>query len=119
MIRFWKSGYPLRPPTIVPELPVLSLGLHQGNQIIVSEASATGADATPSGGTGSYSIPPRAAPSRSATSVPSRSAPTRASVAAPAPIPKPSDSGPDTIQVGGSFLVHRVRVYLLSGLEWR
>ena len=91
MIRFWKLGYPPRPPTIVPELPVLSLGLHQGNQIIVSEAPATvtGADATPSGGTGSSSIPPRAAPSKSATSVPSRSVPTRASVAAPAPIPNP------------------------------
>jgi len=32
-----KSGYPLRPLTLVPELPIDSLGIKPGDQIIVSE----------------------------------------------------------------------------------
>jgi len=98
-----KSGYPPRPLTVVPELPVSSLGLQRGDQIIVSEAPA---DVTP----GSSSISPQS-PSRSAAA-PSRSAPTRTSVPAPAPAPtlKPTESGPDAVEVDGSFLVHRVRI---------
>jgi len=109
-----KSGYPPRPLTIVPELPVSSLGLQRGDQIIVSEAPA---DTT----SGSSSIPLQS-PSRSAAAA-SRSAPTRTSVPAPAPAPaptpKPTDSGPDAVEVDGSFLVHRVRVgasFMITGL---
>ena len=98
-----KSGYPPRPLTVVPELPVSSLGLQRGDQIIVSEAPA---DAT----SGSSSISLQS-PSRS-TAAPSRPAPIRTSVTAPAsaPILKPVDSGPDAVEVDGSFLVHRVGV---------
>ncbi|KAJ7940435.1 hypothetical protein B0H13DRAFT_1849691 [Mycena leptocephala] len=80
-----KSGYPPRALTIVPELPVSSLGLSAGEQIIVSE------------------IVEASAPSSRAPAVSPASRPTPVSAAPPA-----SASGPDAVETDGSFLVHRV-----------
>ncbi|KAH9483705.1 Putative ubiquitin thioesterase otu1 [Psilocybe cubensis] len=99
-----KAGYPPRQLTIVPDLPLQALGLQRGDQIIVNEASSDQA-------------PP---PQSQSSSVPARSplapAPTQ-TYTAPAPIPRsvpvqPSppvqSSGPDSVEVDGSFLVHRI-----------
>ncbi|KAF8892453.1 hypothetical protein BD779DRAFT_1509184 [Infundibulicybe gibba] len=71
-----KCGYPPRQLTLVPELPLSSLGLVNGDQIIVSELAA----------------PPPSAPAAPI-------APDRPTAAA---------SGPDSVQVDGSFLIHRI-----------
>ena len=100
-----KSGYPPQSLTIVPELPLSSLGLRQGEQIIVSQkASARG----PS----SMSKPMSSAP---APSIGSTARSTGNSSFAPAdsnPSPTPSKpSGkPDTVRTEGGFLVHRVSI---------
>ncbi|KAF8163457.1 hypothetical protein B0H34DRAFT_765022 [Crassisporium funariophilum] len=87
-----KSGYPPRPLTIVPELPLDSLGLQKGDQIIVSESPDSSAR-TPAS-------PPR---------VPSRPAPPSAPSQRPIPTqPSSSPSQPDHVAVDGSFLVHRI-----------
>ncbi|KAJ8519460.1 hypothetical protein ONZ45_g3573 [Pleurotus djamor] len=76
-----KTGYPPRPLTLVPELPVSSLGLRPGDQIIVSESA----------------------------SAPAPVAPPPVSVAAPAPVPSASASGPASVETqDGSHLVHRI-----------
>ncbi|KAJ7444906.1 hypothetical protein FB451DRAFT_73517 [Mycena latifolia] len=95
-----KSGYPPRTLTIVPELPLSSLGLSSGEQIIVSEIAET---------SGISSSSSRTSPA--ASSAPS-SRPAAASFASgPTPTPSTppaSTSGPDAVETDGSFLVHRV-----------
>lgn len=77
-----KSGYPPRTLTIVPELPLHSLGLQLGDQIIVSEAPN----------------PDTQIPLSRTTHPP-----------LPVPIQPPqSPSGPDHVEVDASFLIHRV-----------
>jgi len=105
-----KTGYPPRALTIVPELPLASLGLKSGEQIIVSES------------TESPTYTPSQAPPARATvpSSPSRTTSTRSSTlssigtsnraaAAPAPQqPTTNSSGPDYVEVEGGVLVHRI-----------
>ncbi|KAJ7097745.1 hypothetical protein B0H15DRAFT_617176 [Mycena belliarum] len=121
-----KSGYPPRTLTIVPELPVSSLGIASGEQIIVSEAAETSGVArqaakpppssSGSGGSpflsptsGSSSSAPRAPPAAS-SAPPSRPNPASSSARpTPAsPAPSASASGPAAVETDGSFLVHRV-----------
>ncbi|KAJ6597085.1 hypothetical protein DFH09DRAFT_111441 [Mycena vulgaris] len=113
-----KSGYPPRTLTVVPELPLSSLGLSAGEQIIVSEI------AEPSGGVSRSHNPPASSSSpfltpmasSGARASPASSAPSSrppAASRAPGPTPAPSTplasaSGPDAVETDGSFLVHRV-----------
>jgi len=98
-----KSGYPPRTLAIVPELPLSSLGLQAGEQLIVSEnpdlsrkpASASSVVNVPTSTTSSRP-PPSAARSstlNAATSVPAQ----------------PSAPGvPDHVETGGGVLLHRI-----------
>ncbi|OCH85689.1 hypothetical protein OBBRIDRAFT_739490 [Obba rivulosa] len=85
-----KAGYPPQPLTLVPELPVSSLGLAPGEQLVLTQrapaAPAPSAAAPPSApmtGLTASQVPPRA--------------------------PPPARAGPDWVEMpDGSYLVHRV-----------
>ena len=96
-----KSGYPPQSLTIVPELPLSSLGLRQGEQIIVSQkASARG----PS----SISKPMSSAPALSIGSTGNSSfAPANSN---PPPTSSKLSGKPDAVRTEGGFLVHRVSI---------
>lgn len=93
-----KSGYPPKSLTIVPELPLESLGIKRGEQLIVTQRSGTSASRP-----GPPSIPaqpqapvqPREEPESLFTSGSGRAANT-------------SSGGPDSVQTDAGFLVHRV-----------
>ena len=103
-----KAGYPPRSLTaVIPELPLSSLGLAPGDQLIVNQKS--GSAAPPTGVTSTaQSLPtnPRAVVNPSA-SLPTPSSNT--AQAAPA-LSTTRNGGPDHVEVDGSYLVHRVRV---------
>lgn len=79
-----KTGYPPRALTLVPELPLQSLGIQRGDQIIVTEAAAAESPAP---------LPTSLGP--------------QLQTIAPRPTSSPS-SGPDHVQLDGSFLIHRI-----------
>ncbi|KAL1663246.1 hypothetical protein EV715DRAFT_195843 [Schizophyllum commune] len=90
-----KAGYPPRDLTLIPELPVSSLGLAAGEQIIVSE--------TPGGG---GSAPFQASAPQATPAAPA--AATRAGAPSAAVMP-PSSNGPVHVEMrDGSFFIHRV-----------
>ncbi|KDR73495.1 hypothetical protein GALMADRAFT_251204 [Galerina marginata CBS 339.88] len=103
-----KAGYPPRSLTLVPELPIQSLGLQRGDQIFVSEAAEAASPARVQSIPQTQSIP--AQPIPASASVPAqRSAPTQRSAPGPTPRSPPAQSsGPDSVEVDGGFLVHRV-----------
>ncbi|KAL1742389.1 hypothetical protein HDZ31DRAFT_43352 [Schizophyllum fasciatum] len=85
-----KAGYPPRDLTLVPELPMSSLGLGTGEQIIVSE--------TPGGGAAA------AAPLQAAAA-----AAPRAGAPSAAVVPPSTANGPAHVEMrDGSFFIHRV-----------
>ena len=92
-----KSGYPPQPLTLIPELPLASLGLKGGDQLTLTQkAGASSAPfQTPS--------PPRA-------TVPPPAATSRAPQAAPPSIGATHSQGPDSVPLEGGYLVHRVRL---------
>jgi ubiquitin thioesterase OTU1 len=96
-----KSGYPPRSLTIVPELPLASLGLNKGEQIIVSQKAGIGSEKglTESPGR-SPASPLQADPSSS----PSRSR----------QVMKAPGSNLDAIEVDGNVLIHQVCVFRRS-----
>ena len=105
-----RSGYPPQSLTIVPELPISSLGLKQGDQIIVSQKSGTAVRAP--------SSPPKlktAAPAPSRIPAP---APASGSALSVDVFSKASSnaaqetSEPDSVATEGGFLVHRVSLYM-------
>ncbi|KAF8969849.1 hypothetical protein BDZ97DRAFT_1792975 [Flammula alnicola] len=100
-----KSGYPPRALTLVPELPLQSLGLQRGDQLIVNEASDSGSPAA------SAPPPPRVQPPVQSTPTPASAPfqPTRQPTIPPqqqAALSQ-SSSGPDNVELDGSFLIHR------------
>ncbi|KAJ7724455.1 hypothetical protein DFH07DRAFT_264015 [Mycena maculata] len=106
-----KSGYPPRTLTIVPELPMSSLGLSPGEQIIVSEiAEISGVSRSNKPPSSSPFLSPMSNPSSSSSAA--SSAPSSRSAPGPTPAaftPPASASGsPDAVETDGSFLVHRV-----------
>lgn len=92
-----KSGYPPRALTIIPELPFDSLGLQRGDQIIVSEV--------PNPDTHIPSVQPPAPVGP--VSRPTQPPPLPAANTRPPPRSQ-EPSGPDHVEVDGSFLIHRV-----------
>ncbi|KAJ7172283.1 hypothetical protein C8R46DRAFT_1161752 [Mycena filopes] len=105
-----KSGYPPRTLTVVPELPLSSLGLTPGEQIIVSEnAEDSGVARTSKTPGPSPFLNPIPASGSSARAPVARPPPTSSRPPAPATSAPPSTgSGPDAVETDGSFLVHRV-----------
>lgn len=119
-----KLGYPPRPLTLVPELPVSSLNLKSGDQLTVIESK--GSNATLGGNSGggiSHSSKPMNTSASSTTQrgpsnlvgaapganrkVPASAPPIRAP--ASVPTPKPSSSGgPEKVSIRIGTLVHRV-----------
>jgi ubiquitin thioesterase OTU1 len=96
-----KSGYPPLSLRVVPELPLSSLGLKQGDQIMVAlkeECPSKPAATTP------------AAPPSYYSSTTKSSSPPTSRLAAPARVPK---IGPDSVDVDGSVLVHQVHLLTL------
>jgi ubiquitin thioesterase OTU1 len=103
-----KSGYPPRPLTIVPESPLISLGLQKGEQIIVNQKASTR-------GSGSQSShnKPTIAPSQKKSVHTSPGSVDTGSVFKRTT----SESGPDYVEVDGSVLVHRVRFICTPSLS--
>ncbi|KAF4614470.1 hypothetical protein D9613_002684 [Agrocybe pediades] len=100
-----KIGYPPRSLTLIPELPVSSLGIQKGDQLIVNEGPepAPSISAPPI----TTNLPP---PTQAAVPPPASAAPVQrpqASVVSPTS-PSASPSGPDSVEVDGSFLIHRI-----------
>lgn len=104
-----KAGYPPHNLTLIPELPLDSLGLKQGEQIIVTKSSqAQSSDATATSNTFQTQVP---------TTTSSAAAPapmtglTGSQVydSSPFPAPTASSGGPDYVETDGGYLIHRVR----------
>jgi ubiquitin thioesterase OTU1 len=93
-----KTGYPPRSLTLVPELPLSSLGLVSGDQLIVTQKLGSTSSVA-------QSVPPIAA-----TTAPTATARTFASpAAAPAPSRTPVGAGqPDFVETDAGVLIHRV-----------
>ncbi|KAF8478372.1 OTU-domain-containing protein [Russula ochroleuca] len=100
-----KAGYPPRSLTaVIPELPLSSLGLAPGDQLIVVQKSGS---ATPPGVT---SAAPSLLPANPNPHPPPAARPTPSSnprQVAPV-LSTAEDDGPDYVEVDGGYLIHRV-----------
>ena len=97
-----KAGYPPRALTaVIPELPLSSLGLAPGDQLIVVQKS--GSSAAPTLNT-AYPGQHTPAAARPTPSNPRQevAAPTRSTI---------EDDGPDYVTTDGGYLIHRVRAH--------
>ncbi|KAI0819116.1 OTU-domain-containing protein [Irpex lacteus] len=93
-----KAGYPPHGLTLVPELSIESLGLKQGEQLIVTQKAES-------------SHVPRPAPTSEARSAASPAGPMTgltASQVRDSVSPSPGPSGPDYVPTEGGYLVHRI-----------
>lgn len=114
-----KAGYPPHPLTLIPELPIESLGLQQGEQLVVNKRSSAGL-------THGSAHAPRAAAS-SAYSAPSPAAPmtgmTASQVRSPVPLAGPGSAkggGPEYVLTSNGYLIHRVSARMSSvSTGWR
>ena len=97
-----KAGYPPHSLTLIPELPLESLGLKQGEQLIVTQKSEAHRAPTSSAAARTQAPAPAVSSRGSATLQVHEPAPPRASA--------PSTSGPDYVETDSGFLVHRVRM---------
>lgn len=89
-----KAGYPPKGLTLIPELPISSLGLSKGEQLIVNQNGR---------GQGTQSAAPR-----SAIGVPSTGVAQQPSTRPSAPA-RPTKNESDSVETEGGYLVHRVR----------
>ena len=89
-----KTGYPPKSLTLIPELPVSSLGLSKGEQLIVNQngrGPSTGPTSTRSAtGTSGPGVVPQPSTPPSTTA-------------------RPTTNEPDSVEVEGGYLMHRVR----------
>ncbi|KAI0797963.1 OTU-domain-containing protein [Abortiporus biennis] len=92
-----KAGYPPHSLTLIPELPLESLGLQKGEQLIVSQRAGTSAPQPPA----VAASPPRSTATQSQQ--PTRQGSSRATSA-----PASQSSGPDYVEVEGGYLIHRI-----------
>ncbi|KAI0079870.1 OTU-domain-containing protein [Panus rudis PR-1116 ss-1] len=93
-----KGGYPPHALTVIPELPLDSLGLKPGEQLIVNSR----------GGSAPAQPPAAAAASSARTQAPLSSSATLNTPAANTSAPVSSSGGPDHVEVDGSYLIHRI-----------
>ncbi|KAI0748106.1 OTU-domain-containing protein [Daedaleopsis nitida] len=97
-----KAGYPPRPLTLFPELPIDSLGLQQGEQLVVTERSSTGHQAF---GGATSSASPASGPAAAMTGL------TASQVREPPRQTAKSGAkggGPDYVPTGSGYLIHRI-----------
>ncbi|KAI0293529.1 hypothetical protein BC826DRAFT_1014592 [Russula brevipes] len=98
-----KVGYPPRPLTaVIPELPLSSLGLAPGDQLIVNQKSGSAASPGVTNRAPSLSLP---ADARGTTS---RSTPSSNAAQATPASSTPKKDGPDYVEVDGGYLIHRI-----------
>ena len=102
-----KAGYPPHDLVLIPELPLESLGLKQGEQLIVRQKAE--ANRTSPGSALRAQSPP-------SSTVQSSRGPTTGLTASQVREPSPSRGspaanagGPDYVETDGGYLVHRVR----------
>jgi ubiquitin thioesterase OTU1 len=88
-----KSGYPPKSLALIPELPISSLGLSKGEQLIVNQNG---------GGPNT-----RSAQTRSATGIPDPGVAPQPRARASAP-DQPTTNEADSVETEGGYLVHRV-----------
>jgi len=108
-----KVGYPPRSLTaVIPELPLSSLGLAPGDQLIVNQKSGSAAPPTGAITSTAQSLPTSQRtfvnPSAASATLPEPSP--NAVQAAPALSTTTRNDGPDHVEVDGGYLIHRVRV---------
>lgn len=112
-----KAGYPPRALTaVIPELPLSSLGLAPGDQLIVVQKSSSAAAAAPSS-TSSSSPTNQAYPGQTHTPAATRPTQAPSSDSNPRQAGAPTlsttiknDGRPDYVSMDGGYLIHRVRV---------
>ena len=91
-----KAGYPPKSLTLIPELPISSLGLSKGEQLIVNQ-----------NGGGQPTIPTS---TRSATGTSSTGLVQQPSARPPASV-QSTKAEPESVETEGGYLVHRVRYH--------
>ncbi|KAI8998651.1 OTU-domain-containing protein [Trametes punicea] len=102
-----KAGYPPHPLTLVPELPIDSLGLKTGEQLVVTQRSSSGlthgsgAPPRASAGAGVGVFPP-SSPAAAMTGM------TASQVREPPPTSPARGGGPDYVPTSNGYLIHRV-----------
>ncbi len=101
-----KAGYPPRPLTIVPELPVDSLGLKQGEQLVVTQRPTSGHQAFQAASSTAFPAPSPAAAMTGLTTSQTRDSP-RPAVPAATSVGK---GGLDYVLTNNGYLMHRVSV---------
>lgn len=105
-----KAGYPPRALTaVIPELPLSSLGLAPGDQLIVVQKSGSAAPpgVTSAAPTSSSPVNPAYPDHTPAVARPTLSSNPRP--AAPTRSTTTEDGGPDHVAMDGGYLIHRVR----------
>jgi hypothetical protein len=108
-----KAGYPPRALTaVIPELPLSSLGLAPGDQLIVVQKSGSAAAAAPTLSSSSPVNPayPGQTPAAARATQTSSSNSNPRQVAAPTLSTTIDDDHPDYVTMDGGYLIHRVRV---------
>ncbi|KAH9071195.1 OTU-domain-containing protein [Lactarius deliciosus] len=99
-----KAGYPPRALTgVIPELPISSLGLAPGDQLIVNQKS--GSVALPGATPAALPANPHATVVNPPASLPPSASNPRPAATAP---PAVQSSGPDFVKTDGGYLVHRI-----------
>lgn len=100
-----KAGYPPHSLTLIPELPIDSLGLKEGEQLIVTR-KAEAPSSNESWSQPTASVTPS---SHGVTSGLTASQGREPTPARPVDRPSSSTNGPDYVETEGGFLTHRVR----------
>lgn len=109
-VRAVKAGYPPRPLTLVPELPIDSLGLQQGEQLVVTERPSAGHQAFGGATSSAFPAPSPAAAMTGLTASQVREPPRQTAK------PGAKGGGPDYVPTSNGYLIHRVRVPAISTL---
>ncbi|KAI0721108.1 OTU-domain-containing protein [Cerioporus squamosus] len=99
-----KAGYPPHPLTLVPELPIDSLGLKTGEQLVATQRASAGHQAFQAPRSSAFPAPSPAAAMTGLTASQVRDTP------APAPVARPGVKGgvPDYVPTSNGYLIHRV-----------
>ncbi|KAI9443667.1 OTU-domain-containing protein [Lactarius psammicola] len=101
-----KAGYPPRTLTgVIPELPISSLGLAPGDQLIVNQKSGS---AAPPGATPTASSALLANPHATVGNRPASLPPSSNPRPAAATLSAAQTGGPDFVQTDGGYLIHRI-----------
>ncbi|RPD66118.1 OTU-domain-containing protein [Lentinus tigrinus ALCF2SS1-7] len=97
-----KAGYPPHPLTLVPELPIDSLGLKQGEQLVVTQRAGAGHQAFQASRTSPFPAPSPAAAMTGLTASQARDSPV------PMARPGVKGGGPDYVPTSNGYLMHRI-----------